>query len=105
MNMSFVPPITQFDQIQYANRTVEGARKGKEIEGVKPIEEAKLNIHEESEWERVMHSQLPKWASHQRPKKENRGYKQSEDSKEKEEEQEETKAKITGKGQHINISL
>ena len=98
MNMGYIPPITPFDQIQYANRTVEAHRKGKEIPGVTPIPPTNLNVHEESEWERAMNSQLPQWSDKHGQKNRNQANKKQEDSKEKKD----VKAKITGKGQHIN---
>src|SRR4051812_30225024 len=96
--MGNIAPITPFDQIQYANRTVEANRKGKEITGVKPVPATNLNVHSESEWERFMNNQLPQWSDQRRQKNRNQVYKKQADSKEKEE----AKAKITGKGQHIN---
>lgn len=98
MNMSYIAPITPFDQIQYANRTVEGARQGKGIKDVNEIQKANLNPKSEDEWSHGMSSQWPLQPDIRRQKKGKQAYREQDDSKEKAE----NKAKITGKGQRFN---
>ncbi len=49
MNMGYIGPITPFDYIQYANRTVEAARKKKKIQAVSMVPTVQSYV-DESKW-------------------------------------------------------
>ncbi len=41
--MGYIAPVTQFDYIQYANRTVEAAEKVRIVKGAAPIQPIRFN--------------------------------------------------------------
>jgi hypothetical protein len=41
--MGYIAPVTQFDYIQYANRTVEAAEKVRIVKGAAPIQPIRIN--------------------------------------------------------------
>lgn len=99
MNMGYIAPVTPYDYIQYANRTVEATRKEREIQAVSLIPTVKLHLDEASGWESYVKGQWPHWPEKSRRFKQlNQAYKKQGKSKATEE----AKAKITGKGLNIN---
>lgn len=51
--MGYIAPVTQFDYIQYANRTVEAAGKVRIVKGAAPIQPIRFDQVLERERERV----------------------------------------------------
>lgn len=99
MNMGYIAPVTPYDYIQYANRTVAAARKEREIPAVSNIPTVKFQLNETSGWESYVKGQWSNWPEkNQRPKYAGQAYKKQGESKATEE----AKAKITGKGLNIN---
>ena len=59
MNMGYIAPITPFDYIQYANRTVAATKRKREIQAVSLVKAVPFHLNEANEWESyVMHSGL-----------------------------------------------
>ena len=99
MNMGYIAPVTPYDYIQYANRTVAAARKERKIPTVSTIPTVTFQLNETSGWESYVKGQYPNWPEKKRrPKYAAQAYKKQGESKETEE----AKAKITGKGLNIN---
>ena len=97
--MGYIAPVTPYDYIQYANRTVEAARKEKEIQAVSLIPNVQFQWNEASGWESYVKGRWPQWPEkNRRPKQVSQMYKKQGESKVTEE----AKAKITGKGLNIN---
>jgi hypothetical protein len=94
--MGYVAPITPYDHIQYANRTVGAARKEKAIHEIASIPATNLYLQEEDEGISFAKRLWPNLPDKRRKKNRNQVYKQSTKATE------EAKAKITGKGMHIN---
>ena len=69
MNMGYIAPVTPYDYIQYANRTVAAARKEREIPTVSTIPTVKFHLNETSGWESYVKGQYPNWPEkNRRPK-------------------------------------
>lgn len=97
--MGYIAPVTPYDYIQYANRTVEAARKEREIQAVSLIPTVQFHLNEVSGWESYVKGKWPHWPEkNRRPKHISRAYKKQGESKATEE----AKARITGKGLNIN---
>ena len=97
--MGYIAPVTPYDYIQYANRTVEATRKEREIHAVSLIPTVKFYSNEANGWKSYVKGQWSRWPEkNRRPKHVSRAYKKQGESKATEE----AKAKITGKGLNIN---
>ncbi len=99
MNMGYVAPVTPYDVIQYANRTVAATRKKKEIHAVKLTPAIQFNLYEAGGEEGYIKGQWGQgFEKHRRLIHESRAYKKQRESKATEE----ARAKITGIGLNIN---
>lgn len=97
--MGYIGPVTPYDYIQYANRTVEAARKDKKIQAVSLIPTIQSNVDETTGWENYVRGRWLNWPEKtKRPAHTSQAYKKQGDSKATEM----AKAKITGKGLNIN---
>lgn len=103
MSMGYIGPVTPYDYIQYANRTVEAARKEKKIQAVSMIPTVQSYADDElSGWESYVRGRWSNWPERkQRTTNANQAYKKQGDSKAKEL----AKAQITGKGLNINEAI
>ena len=69
MNMGYIAPVTPYDYIQYANRTVAAARKERKIPAVSTIPTVTFQLNETSGWESYVKGQYPNWPEkNRRPK-------------------------------------
>ena len=97
--MGYIAPVTPYDYIQYANRTVAATKKKREIQAVSLVKSVPFHLNEANEWESYVNAQWPQWSERNRhPKKVNQVYKKQGESAATKE----AKAKITGKGLNIN---
>ena len=97
--MGYIAPITPFDYIQYANRTVAATQKKREIHAVSLVKAVPFHLNEANGWESYLKAQWPQLSEkNRRPKQVNQVYKKQEESTATKE----AKAKITGKGLNIN---
>jgi hypothetical protein len=97
--MGYIAPVTPYDWIQYANRTVAATRKKKAVHAVKFTPAIQFHLYEESGEEGYVQGQ---WGNVSEKRRRlahgSQAYQKQRESKAIEE----AKAKITGKGLNIN---